>query len=134
AERGHEVVGLTVHVPQYLHEMTYPDAAIALLSAITEEQGPQLPLEALETQAGPVREAITAQIDAQPALQEMVSGLEARFDRMITSGAGDEVPTADAIAAEVEQYLASFEQGEDGTDEGKDTGEPDGPTPPQPES
>ena len=113
AEAGHDVVGLTVHVPQYLHEMSYPDAAIALLGAITEEQGPQLPTDSLEAQAGPVREAVAAQIDAQPALQEMVSGLETRFDRMITSGAGAEVPTAEAIAAEVEQYLASFDQ-EDG--------------------
>lgn len=46
---------------------------------------------------------------------------------MITSGAGKEVPTADAIAAEVEEYLASFEQ----EDEGKDTEDPDGPTPPE---
>ena len=130
AERGHEVVGLTVHVPQYLHEMSYPDAALALLGAITEERGPQLPIESLEAQAGPVREAVSAQIDAQPALQEMVSGLEARFDRMITSGAGAEVPTADAIAAEVEQYLASFEQEDGGAGQGEDTGEPDGPTPP----
>lgn len=124
AEGGHEVVGLTVHVPQYLHEMTYPDAAIALLGAITEEQGPQLPLDALEAQAGPVREAVAAQIDAQPQLQEMVHGLENRFDRMITSGASAEVPTADAIAAEVEEYLASFDtEGEDA----KSTTDPDGP-------
>ena len=126
AEHGHEVVGLTVHVPQYLHEMSYPDAAIALLGAITEEHGPLLPTESLEAQAGPVREAIAAQIEAQPALQEMVSGLEARFDRMITSGAGTEVPTADAIAAEVEEYLASFEQGQDG----KETDDPEGPSAP----
>ncbi|ASK64547.1 PAC2 family protein [Brachybacterium avium] len=132
AESSHEVVGLTVHVPQYLHEMTYPDAAIALLGAITEEQGPQLPVESLEAQAGPVREAIAAQIDSQPALQEMVDGLEARFDRMITSGAGTEVPTADAIAAEVEEYLASFDQEDGGTDETKDTDHPDGPAPEQP--
>lgn len=130
AEAGHEVVGLTVHVPQYLHEMTYPDAAIALLGAITEEQGPQLPVEALEAQAGPVREAVAAQIEAQPALQEMVTGLEARFDRMITSGATAEVPTAEAIAAEVEQYLASFEQ-EGPTQEHPEGGAPDGPTPPE---
>lgn len=127
AEGGHEVVGLTVHVPQYLHEMTYPDAAIALLGAITEEQGPQLPLDALESLAGPVREAVAAQIDAQPQLQEMVQSLEKRFDRMITSGASAEVPTADAIAAEVEEYLASFDaEGEDG----KSTSGPDGPETP----
>ncbi|WP_299303254.1 PAC2 family protein [uncultured Brachybacterium sp.] len=127
AEGGHEVVGLTVHVPQYLHEMTYPDAAIALLGAITEEQGPELPLDALESQAGPVREAVAAQIDAQPQLQEMVQSLEKRFDRMITSGANAEVPTADAIAAEVEEYLASFDaEGEDG----ESTSDPDGPDAP----
>lgn len=113
AEGGHEVVGLTVHVPQYLHEMSYPDAAIALLSAVVEERGPRIGSEALEAQAGPVREAVAAQVDAQPALQEMVAGLEQRYDRMITSGAGSVVPTADAIAAEVEEYLASF-----GEDEG----------------
>lgn len=125
AEGGHEVVGLTVHVPQYLHEMTYPDAAIALLGAVTEEHGPELPREALEAQAGPVREAVAAQIRAQPPLQEMVHGLESRFDRMITSGAGAEVPTADAIAAEVEEYLASFaDEDEDGgaDDAGPDAG------------
>lgn len=120
AEGGHEVVGLTVHVPQYLHEMSYPDAAIALLAALPEEHGPQVPTASLESQAGPVREAVAAQIDSQPALQEMVSGLETRFDRMITSGAGAEVPTADAIAAEVEEYLASFDAEGEGKGKGSD--------------
>ena len=121
AEGGHDVVGLTVHVPQYLHEMSYPDAAIALLAAVGEERGPHIAAEALEAQAGPVREAITAQIDAQPALQEMVSGLEHRFDKMITSGVGSVVPSAEDIAAEVEQYLASF-----GDEDGQDPGGPEG--------
>ena len=109
AEGGHDVVGLTVHVPQYLHEMSFPDAAIALLTAIGEERGPRIGADALEAQAHPVREAIAAQIEAQPALQEMVAGFEQRYDRMITSGAGSVVPSAEDIAAEVEEYLASFE-------------------------
>ena len=108
-EGGHDVVGLTVHVPQYLHEMSFPDAAIALLTAIGEERGPRIGADALEAQAHPVREAIAAQIEAQPALQEMVAGFEQRYDRMITSGAGSVVPSAEDIAAEVEEYLASFE-------------------------
>lgn len=49
AEAGHEVVGLVAHVPQYLHEMSYPDAALALLEAVSQEQGPQLPVAALES-------------------------------------------------------------------------------------
>ena len=56
-----------------------------------------------------MREAIAAQIEAQPALQEMVAGFEQRYDRMITSGAGSVVPSAEDISAEVEEYLASFE-------------------------
>src|SRR5699024_3378185 len=129
AEGGHEVVGLTVHVPQYLHEMSYPDAAIALLGAITEEQGPEVPSGTLEAQAQPVREAVTAQIDAQPQLQEMVADLERRFDRMITSCARAEVPTADAIAAEVEQYLATFGPGDEKGEAGAETGDPGTPQP-----
>ena len=121
AEGGHEVVGLTVHVPQYLHDLTYPDAAIALLGAIAEEQGPQIPSGSLETQAIPVREAVAAQVESQQQLQEMVANLEQRFDRMITSGATAEVPTADAIAAEVEEYLASVDSG------AEDPGEPRSP-------
>ena len=61
----------------------------------------------------------------------MVDGLENRFDRMITSGAGAEVPTAEAIAAEVEEYLASFE-GETGGSEGiSDADGTDGPESPE---
>ncbi|WP_246955316.1 PAC2 family protein [Brachybacterium sp. Marseille-Q7125] len=128
AEGGHDVVGLTVHVPQYLHEMAYPDAALALLSAVAEEHGPQLPLRELESQATTVREAVQAQIDAQPPLQEMVAGLEQRFDRMITSGAGAEVPTAEDIAAEVQEYLASFEHDDlEHPDAGENTSREQGP-------
>lgn len=115
ADADHEVVGLTAHVPQYLHEIQYPDAAIALLRAIGQEKGPHIPIDALEAQAGPVRDSVAAQVEAAPQLQEMVAGLEQRFDRMITSGAGAEVPTADDIAAQVEEYLAGLsDEGETG--------------------
>src|SRR5699024_7856013 len=101
--------------------------AIALLQAVGQEKGPHVPMDVLETQAGPVREAVDAQIDAQEQLQEMVSGLEQRYDRMITSGAGAEVPTADDIAAEVEQYLAGFSEDGGGTDDSPENGGPGSP-------
>jgi hypothetical protein len=52
---------------------------------------------------------------------------------MITSGVGSVVPTADAIAAEVEEYLASFGD-EDGQGRGRVDGptDPEGPTDPRP--
>lgn len=113
AEAGHEVVGLVAHVPQYLHEMSYPDAALALLEAVSQEQGPQLPVAALESQAGPVREAVAAQVAEAPQLQEMVANLEQRYDSLLISGATEEVPSAEDIAAEVEQFLADLDTPED---------------------
>lgn len=113
AEAGHEVVGLVAHVPQYLHEMSYPDAALALLKAVSQEQGPQLPVAALESQAGPVREAVAAQVAEAPQLQEMVANLEQRYDSLLISGATEEVPSAEDIAAEVEQFLADLDTPED---------------------
>ena len=131
ADSGHDVVGLVAHVPQYLHELSYPDAAIALLRAVDQEQGPRVPSDALEAQAQPVRDSVAAQVEAAPQLQEMVAGLEQRYERMITSGAGAEVPTADDIAAEVEEYLAGFS----GTDSEQDDADgPDSPPSAGPDS
>ena len=122
ADADHDVVGLVAHVPQYLHEISYPDAAIALLRAVDQEQGPRVPFDALEVQARPVRDSVAAQVEGAEQLQEMVAGLEQRYDRMITSGAGAEVPTADDIAAEVEEYLAGFGEQDD-----SEQGEPESP-------
>lgn len=130
AEAGHEVVGLVAHVPQYLHDLSYPDAAIALLQAVGQEKGPHVPLAALEAQAVPVREAIAAQVEEQEQLQEMVHGLEQRYDKMITAGVTAEVPTADDIAAEVEQFLAGLS--EDGEDQDGDGEGPAGDAPSDP--
>src|SRR5690625_6680171 len=51
ADSGHDVVGLVAHVPQYLHELSYPDAAIALLRAVDQEHGPRIPFDALEARS-----------------------------------------------------------------------------------
>lgn len=136
ADAGHQVVGLVAHVPQYLHETAYPDAAIALLRAVGQEHGPELPVASLEAQALPVREAVAAQVAESAQLQEMVSGLEQRFDRMITSGVGAEVPSGDDLAAEIEQFLAAVAEdepavgdapeGEGPTDGSADGGDADG--------
>lgn len=113
AEAGHTAVGTVVHVPQYLHDVAYPDAAIAALKAVAEEAGPVVDLGALEHEAIAVREAITAQVEASEQLQQMVHAFEQRYDRMITDGAGQEVPTADDIAAEVERFLADLGESKD---------------------
>lgn len=118
-EAGHTVVGIAVQVPQYLHELEYPDAAISLLRAVGEEGGPLLPAGALEPMAETVRESIAQQVEASPQLQEMVSSLEQNVDRMGISGGLDDadVPDAEEIAAEVERFLQGLDA-EGGDDDG----------------
>lgn len=111
SQAGHDVVGVAAHIPQYLNDITFPDGALALLAAVHEEDGPSIDVDALQQRAVEVRAFIDQQVGASQQLQEMVEALEAQHDRMITAGATQEVPTADAIAAEVEQYLAGL--GED---------------------
>ena len=114
-EAGIPVTGIVAHVPQYLHESDYPQAAIALLSALAEERGPVLPTTALEVRAASARQAIESQIQESPQLQEMVNQLEAGFDRMLPTGPAEpvDVPDADEIGAEIEEYLRGLEETSD---------------------
>ncbi|MCS6710629.1 PAC2 family protein [Brachybacterium sp. EF45031] len=120
AEAGHDVVGVLAHVPQYLADIAYPDAAIALLRALGEEGGPDIPVGALEQAAQAVRENIDQQVAQAPQLQQLVAGLEENHDRTLTAGPGfdeSDMPSAEELAAEVEQYLAGLGDDEGGRDE-----------------
>ncbi|PWH05732.1 PAC2 family protein [Brachybacterium endophyticum] len=130
-DAGHTVVGLAVQVPQYLHELDYPDAAISLLRAVHEEGGPEIAIGALAPMAENVRESIAQQVAASPQLQEMVRSLEENADRMGIGAPIDdsEVPDAEEIAAEIEKYLAGLD-GEDDTEHDEDEG-PSTPEPPR---
>ncbi len=130
AEAEHSVVGMVVHVPQYLHDVTYPDAAISLLQAVAEEDGPQVDLTGLEERALPVRESLTQQMAQSEQIREVVAQLEAQYDRMITAGAGDEVPTAEELAAEFEQYLANLDDHPEGGENPSASDDPVAPTDP----
>lgn len=119
ADAGHEVVGTVVHVPQYLHEVAYPDAALALLRAVADEDGPALPLGEIEHQALTVNQSIAEQVASSEQLQQMVHAYEQQYDRLITGGVGEEVPTADDIAAEVEEFLAGLGGSDASSGEGR---------------
>jgi hypothetical protein len=141
-ESGHPTVGLVVHVPQYLHEIDYPDSAISLIHALRQEGGPEIPVGALEPAAQQVRESIDQQVAASEQLQQMVHSFEEHMDaHLITGGVSEnDVPSADEIAAEVEDFLAGLgdtggtddADGSDGSDPSHGTdpsqGPQDGPT------
>lgn len=112
-EHGKPVLGLVAHVPHYVADSEYPDAAIALLSSAARLADLDLPISGrLEQSAGLVRRTIQQQVDDSPEAQQIVAQLEEQYDRFLsqrqlTSRA--QVPTADEIGAEVEEFLKGLD-------------------------
>ena len=112
-EAGKDAVGYAVHVPHYLAQTEYPDAAKALVEHVATLGGLQLPTDALATSATQVREAVESQIEDQPEVRAVVAALEEQYDAFV-AGRGrsllaDEtaaLPTADELGAELERFLA----------------------------
>ncbi|AFV89485.1 PAC2 family protein [Acidipropionibacterium acidipropionici ATCC 4875] len=128
-ESRHDVVGLAAHVPHYLTDVDYPDAARALVDAIRQLTGLALPSHALAMAAGVVRAQISNQVEDSEELQAMVSALEEQYDdqsgRREIESQQVTLPSADDIGAEAEAFLRSMD------DPGDDGGTPvQGPTTP----
>jgi len=108
-ENGHEVVGLAAHVPQYLAAMDYPDAALALLAAVREVAGLDLPDGDLTMRAITTREQVDESVAGSPELQEVIARIEEHHDAIMAQRAHpidpDNLPSGDQIAAELEEYL-----------------------------
>jgi predicted ATP-grasp superfamily ATP-dependent carboligase len=112
-EAGRDAVGYAVHVPHYLAQAEYPDAAAALVSHVAALGGLDLPTQRLLTSGEEVRASVESQIDDQPEVKAVVAALEEQYDAFV-AGRGrsllaDEtaaLPTADELGAELERFLA----------------------------
>jgi hypothetical protein len=115
-QRDHSALGYAVHVPHYLAQIRYPRAALQLLDAVQRATGLTLPTDDLAREAASVDADVVAQVAASAELQALVAALEAQHDEALAvrSRAGDgddpidvtELPSADDLAAQVEQFLA----------------------------
>lgn len=118
-ESRHDVVGLAAHVPHYLTDLDYPDAARALVDAIRQLTGLALPSHALAMAAGVVRAQISNQVEDSEELQAMVSALEEQYDdqsgRREIESQQVTLPSADDIGAEAEAFLRSMDDPGGGT-------------------
>lgn len=112
-EADHDTVGLLAHVPQYLTGTDHPDSAIALLDAVSQVSSLKLPSENLVLPARLTR----AQLDAQTAQDEetsaVVAQLEQQYDAFVhqhsITGSQPDVPSAEEIGAEVEEFLKGLD-------------------------
>lgn len=106
--RGVPVVGLAAHVPHYLVQFDYPRAVMTLLDALSEATGLALPATELEPAAARADAEIASQLAGNEEFQVVLATLERQYDDTQASLA--EVPTADEIGAQVEQFLARMDE------------------------
>jgi len=112
---GEQVTGLVLLVPHYLGDTEFPDAAVTGLSSISAATGLIFPTDALREADREFRTRVDEQVAGNPELQRLVAVLEERHDTYmegnpLPSPLTDQdgrVPTADALAAELEKFLAT---------------------------
>jgi hypothetical protein len=119
AEAGRDVLGVAAHVPHYLARSPYPDAALAVLEAVTGATGLVLPdiAHALRREAHTVRVEIDRQVaEGDSELVSVVRGLESQYDAVAGAHTREsliaeavDLPSADDLAAEFERFLADRE-------------------------
>jgi predicted ATP-grasp superfamily ATP-dependent carboligase len=112
-QAGRDAVGFAVHVPHYLAQTDYPDAAEVLLGSVAQATGLQLPTDELQVAGAAVRTEIDEQVGQSDEVAAVVRALEEQYDAFIRgresnllhSGDGS-LPTADELGAELERFLA----------------------------
>lgn len=120
-ESGHDAVGFSVHVPHYLGDHDFPDAAISAIEALHEATGLDIPTIQLEVAASLVRSQIQQQIEGSEELTLHVEQLEEGYDEFSRQreiqAAAEDLPSADEIGEAAEDFLRSLDTREPGAPE-----------------
>lgn len=112
---GHPIAGFVLLVPHYLADTEYPLAAIAALESITASTGLIFPTEKLREEGREFLAKVDDQVEGNQELARLVGTLEQRHDSYMEDNplpspltdVDGELPSADAIAAELEKFLAT---------------------------
>jgi predicted ATP-grasp superfamily ATP-dependent carboligase len=111
-ESGHDSAGFAVHVPHYLAQTEYPDAAATLVESVAEISKLRLPVGDLRAAGEQVRAAVEAQVAEQPEVAEVVRALEEQYDAFVAArgrsllARDSPLPTGEELGAELERFLA----------------------------
>lgn len=112
-EAGREAMGFAVHVPHYLSQTDYPEAAQTLLEHVGRAAELTLPTDELGVAAARVRDEIDKQVAGSEEVQNVVHALERQYDAYVgaqerTSLLADDgaLPSGDELGAELERFLA----------------------------
>ena len=108
AERGLPAVGLWGQVPHYVAAMPYPAAAIAILDKLAEIGGLDLSSASLAPMVGPSIERIDQAVADNAEAAQVIGQLE-RYVDALEAGRGDELPSGDELADEIQRFLGGLD-------------------------
>ncbi len=125
-EAGRDALGFAVHVPHYLAQAEFADAALAGLGAVAGVTGLRLATTDLAAAAGLNRAEIAREVAGSDEVAAVVEALERQYDTFmegrerpsLLATSISELPSADEIGAELEAFLKA----EDGSGNGSDQG------------
>lgn len=114
-QQGHDAIGFAAHVPHYLAQTDFPDAAETLLTSLSRTTGLLISTDDLRESAAAVRLEVDRQIAENEDAVELVQSLETQYDAFMRGRTGDNnllaqtgpLPTAEELGAELERFLAN---------------------------
>ena len=119
-ELGHPIAGFVLLIPHYLSDTEFPLAAVTALESVSAATGLIFPTDTLREAGRDFLTKIESQVESNPELAKLVGTLEERHDsylqdnplRSPLTDIDGELPSADAIAAELQNFLAMRRDGE----------------------
>jgi PAC2 family len=113
-ERGFPIAGFVLLIPHYLADTEFPLAAVTALESVSVATGLIFPTDSLRESGREFLSKIETQVENNPELAKLVATLEERHDsylqdnplRSPLTDIDGELPSADSIAAELQNFLA----------------------------
>jgi PAC2 family len=113
-ELGHPIAGFVLLIPHYLSDTEFPLAAVTALESVSAATGLIFPTDTLRESGRDFLTKIESQVESNPELAKLVATLEERHDSYVQDNPlrspltdiDGELPSADAIAAELQNFLA----------------------------
>lgn len=120
-ELGHPIAGFVLLIPHYLADTEYPSAAVSALESVSAATGLIFPTDRLREEGRDFIAKIDGQVENNNELAKLVGTLEERHDsymldnplRSPLTDEDGELPSADDLAAELENFLAIRRNDED---------------------
>jgi proteasome assembly chaperone (PAC2) family protein len=100
-----DVITLWARVPHYVASMPYPQAAASLIEGLARIAGLTLDASSLRAAADEARLRVDDLVTNNPEHSSMVEQLEEVADENEGNSLGDDVPSGDELAAELERFL-----------------------------